>query len=96
MHRSITLPLVHALTALSLIASSVGAVLLSRAVMAVQSAAPTSVTLAGDLQSALGCPDNWQPECAATHLTDRSNGVWRGQFNVSTDSWQYKVAPNNA
>ncbi len=29
-------------------------------------AQPTSVTLVGDLQDELGCPGDWQPECAAT------------------------------
>ena len=29
---------------------------------------PSSVTLAGSLQSELGCPGDWQPECSATHL----------------------------
>ena len=30
---------------------------------------PTAVTIAGSLQSELGCPGDWQPDCAATHLT---------------------------
>ena len=30
--------------------------------------APTSVTLAGDLQSELGCAGDWDPACAVTHL----------------------------
>ena len=30
---------------------------------------PSSVTLVGSLQSELGCPGDWQPECADTHLT---------------------------
>ncbi len=29
---------------------------------------PASVTIAGSLQSELGCPGDWQPECATTHL----------------------------
>nr|WP_284289775.1 hypothetical protein [Angustibacter aerolatus] len=29
---------------------------------------PTSVTVAGDFQSAVGCDDNWQADCALTHL----------------------------
>ena len=29
---------------------------------------PSTVTLVGSLQSELGCPGDWQPECAATHL----------------------------
>ena len=29
---------------------------------------PTSVTVAGSLQSEAGCPGDWDPACAATHL----------------------------
>ena len=29
---------------------------------------PDAVTVAGSLQSELGCPGDWQPDCAATHL----------------------------
>ncbi|HSC51464.1 MAG TPA: hypothetical protein VLD16_14475, partial [Gaiellaceae bacterium] len=40
---------------------------------------PTSVTIAGDLQSELGCGGDWDPACAATHLTyDAGDDVWQG------------------
>ncbi len=56
---------------------------------------PASVTIAGDLQSELGCPGDWQPDCAATHLTfDPTDGVWRGTFTVPAGNWQYKAALN--
>ena len=43
--------------------------------------APSSVTIAGLLQSELGCPGDWQLECAATHLTyDAGDDVWQGTF----------------
>jgi len=29
---------------------------------------PASVTIAGNFQLELGCPDDWKPDCAATHL----------------------------
>src|SRR6266545_4010059 len=39
---------------------------------------PSSVTVAGSLQSELGCTDDWQPACAATHLDfDADDQVWR-------------------
>ncbi len=57
--------------------------------------APTSVTLVGDLQSELGCGGDWDPGCAATHLTyDAGDDVWQGTFTVPAGSWQYKVALN--
>jgi hypothetical protein len=57
---------------------------------------PASVTIAGSLQSELGCPGDWDPTCAATHLTyDASDTVWQGTFNVPAGSWEYKAALNN-
>ena len=44
---------------------------------------PTSVTIAGDLQSELGCTGDWDPGCAATHLTyDAGDDVWQGTWTV--------------
>ena len=52
-------------------------------VYADQTPDPTSVTIAGSLQSELGCPGDWQPDCANTHLTyDVSDDVWQGTFPV--------------
>ena len=52
-----------------------------------------SVTVAGSLQSELGCPGDWQPDCAATHLAfDTSDGQWHGTFTVPAGSYQWKVA----
>ena len=45
---------------------------------------PTSVTIAGSLQSELGCPGDWDPACAVTHLTyDAADDVWQGSFDGS-------------
>ncbi|WP_395695837.1 alpha-amylase family glycosyl hydrolase [Nocardioides sp.] len=52
-----------------------------------------SVTVAGNLQSELGCPDDWMPGCAATHLTfDTGDGLWHGTFAVPAGTYQWKVA----
>jgi len=57
----------------------------------------TSVTIAGSLQDELGCPGDWQPDCAATHLVlDAADGVWQGTFAVPGGSWEYKAALNDA
>jgi alpha-amylase len=56
-----------------------------------------SVTVAGSLQSELGCPDDWQPGCAATHLAfDTSDGQWHGTFTLPAGSYEWKVAINDA
>ncbi|MGH2357239.1 MAG: hypothetical protein ACRDGJ_04410, partial [Candidatus Limnocylindria bacterium] len=55
----------------------------------------TTVALVGSLQNELGCPGDWQPECAATELTEGADDVWRGDFAVPAGSWEYKVALND-
>ncbi len=58
---------------------------------------PNSVTVAGSLQSELGCSDDWQPACATTHLTfDNTDGVWQGTFNVPAGNWEYKAPLNDS
>jgi glucoamylase len=58
---------------------------------------PTSVTVAGDLQSEAGCAGDWDPACAATHLTyDASDDVWQGTFTLPAGNYQYKAALNDS
>ena len=58
---------------------------------------PTSVTIAGSLQSELGCPGDWQPDCATTHLAyDSNDDVWQGTFSVPAGSYEYKAALNDS
>jgi glycosidase len=58
---------------------------------------PTSVTIAGDLQSELGCGGDWDAGCAATHLTyDAGDDVWQGTWTVPAGSWQYKATLNDS
>ena len=57
---------------------------------------PASVTIAGSLQSELGCAGDWQPDCANTHLAyDGSDDVWQGVFDVPAGSWEYKAPLND-
>ena len=58
---------------------------------------PASVTIAGSLQSELGCAGDWDPACAATHLTyDAADDVWQGTWNVPAGSYEYKAALNDS
>ena len=58
---------------------------------------PTQVVVVGSLQSELGCPGDWQPECAGTGLTfDAVDGVWQGTFNVPAGDYFYKAALNGS
>ena len=61
--------------------------------MAIDSFIPPSVTIAGSLQDELGCPGDWQPDCAATHLVyDAVDDVWQGTFSLPVGSYEYKAA----
>ena len=58
---------------------------------------PASVTIAGSLQSEAGCGGDWDPACAATHLTyDASDDVWQGTFTLPAGSYEYKAALNDS
>jgi glycosidase len=58
---------------------------------------PSAVTIAGSLQSELGCGDDWQADCAATHLTfDAGDDVWQRTFTVPAGDWEYKAPLNDS
>jgi glycosidase len=60
-------------------------------------AGTTSVTVAGSLQSELGCPADWQPGCAATHLAAvPGTTTWQATFRVPAGSWEFKIALNDS
>lgn len=84
--------LVAATTALALAVSGVVTLLASQAAVA----ADRTVALVGDLQSELGCPGDWQPDCAATELVPTSvDGRYAAEFEVPAGTYQYKVALND-
>ncbi|MDH3294116.1 MAG: alpha-amylase family glycosyl hydrolase [Acidimicrobiia bacterium] len=58
---------------------------------------PASVTIAGSLQSELGCPGDWMPDCDVTDLTlDGDDDVWQGTFSVPAGDWEYKAPLNDS
>lgn len=60
-------------------------------------AAPTSVTLAGSLQSELGCPADWQADCAQTALENvAGTSTWRRTFTLPAGSYAYKITINGS
>ena len=80
-----------------LLALATAALVLLPASTASSTPIPTSVTIAGDLQSELGCAGDWDPVCANTHLTyDSSDDVWQGTFSLPAGNYQYKAALNNS
>jgi len=56
-----------------------------------------SVTVAGSLQSEMGCPGDWDPACDASDLTfDTTDGMWRRTFTLPAGEYAWKVAINNS
>jgi len=54
---------------------------------------PTRViTLAGSLQSELGCPGgDWQPDCAQSRLALTAPGMYGAHFSLPAGSYEFKV-----
>ncbi|HEY0069211.1 MAG TPA: alpha-amylase family glycosyl hydrolase, partial [Chloroflexia bacterium] len=86
----------------SLALLALGAIVLSIGTaqsLASPSADPTSVTIAGSFQDEVGCPGEWQPACATTHLTyDATDDVWQGSWTIpgSNSAYAYKAALNDS
>ncbi|MDP8904987.1 MAG: alpha-amylase family glycosyl hydrolase [Chloroflexota bacterium] len=81
---------------LVLLVASVG-VIPPAAVLAADTSAPSSVTVAGNLQTEIGCSTDWDPACAASHLAyDSNDGVWQNSWTVPAGNWEYKAALNDS
>src|SRR5215218_6567271 len=78
-------------TILVVLAAIVGAmqgIALVSSAVASHTPAPSSVTIAGSLQSESGCTGDWDPACAQTHLPyDASDDVWQGTFALPAGSY---------
>ena len=56
---------------------------------------PSSVTVAGDLNSEMGCAADWSPACEQARMTyDAAAGLWRLTAELPAGTWQYKIAVN--
>jgi glycosidase len=89
--------LIHSLGLIALAAALLAGLFPATPVLAGHTPAPTSVTVAGSLQSELGCAGDWDPACSATFLDyDSSDGVWQKAFDVPAGNWEYKAALNGS
>ena len=62
-----------------------------------QPGGPDTVTIAGTIQSVLGCPGDWQPECELTFLTyDPTDALWMATWDLPAGSYEYKAALNGS
>ncbi|WP_456788130.1 pullulanase-type alpha-1,6-glucosidase [Cellulomonas sp. P5_C5] len=50
------------------------------------------ITVPGSHNAEMGCPGDWQPDCAAAQLTKRADGIYAGTFTLPVGSYEYKVA----
>ncbi len=65
--------------------------------VAIAATIPASVTIAGSLDSEIGCTGDWDPACAVAHLTyDANDDVWQGTFTLPAGSYEYKAALNDS
>ena len=88
------IPRRHVLHLLTLIALLAGLLPLTPA-LASHTPDPTSVGIPGSYQSEVGCPGDWQPECAVTQLVyDAADTVWQGTWTIPAGNWEYKAALN--
>jgi glycosidase len=56
-----------------------------------------SVTVAGSLQSEIGCAADWNPACQESHLAfDTGDGKWHGTWTLPEGSYEWKVAINDS
>lgn len=42
----------------------------------------------------MGCPGEWQPDCADAAFEAGADGVWRGSFTLPAGDYEYKAAIN--
>ncbi|HKY53264.1 MAG TPA: hypothetical protein VJM08_03110, partial [Anaerolineales bacterium] len=94
--RKLKLPISNVLLILAMLLSSFLSFQPNNVARADHTANPSNVTVAGSLQSELGCSGDWQPDCASTHLSyDANDDVWQGTFNVPAGNWEYKAPLND-
>ncbi len=66
-------------------------------VVTVRTAEPVAqrdrVVVAGDLQSEIGCPGDWDPACEQSRLAfDPTDGRWHATFALPAGSYSWKIA----
>ncbi|MFE4541709.1 alpha-amylase family glycosyl hydrolase [Arthrobacter sp. NPDC056727] len=58
---------------------------------------PDSVTVAGSLNSEMGCPDDWQPACQAAFMAfDPADRLWKLTADLPAGQYEFKAAINGS
>ncbi len=62
---------------------------------AVADAQPAAVSVPGSFGAQVGCPGDWQPDCAQVQLARRGNDdIWSTTLTLNAGSYEYKAALN--
>ncbi|MFV2145917.1 pullulanase-type alpha-1,6-glucosidase [Isoptericola sp. G70] len=84
---------VAALAATALIATTAAGVAVATTAAADEE---RTATLVGDLQTSLGCPQDWDPTCTATTLEPAGDGTYSAEYDLPAGTYAYKVALDGA
>ena len=57
--------------------------------------AQSAVSTPGSFNSEIGCPGDWQPDCAQAQLSLEGDGNWHGTYVLPVGSYEYKIAYDN-
>ncbi|MCA9877670.1 MAG: hypothetical protein KC442_07810, partial [Thermomicrobiales bacterium] len=57
--------------------------------------APHRVSLAGDFQTALGCPADFDPSCPQTELNDNGDGTWSAVLPLPPGNYTFRVVASS-
>ncbi|MDQ0863105.1 alpha-amylase family glycosyl hydrolase [Arthrobacter globiformis] len=58
---------------------------------------PDSVTVAGSLNSEMGCPDDWQPACEAAFMAfNPADRLWKLTADLPAGQYEFKAAINGS
>ncbi|MEE2569973.1 alpha-amylase family glycosyl hydrolase [Pseudarthrobacter sp. J64] len=58
---------------------------------------PQSVTVAGSLNSEMGCAGDWMPDCTQAFMTlDQTDLVWKKTVDLPAGSYEFKAALNGS
>jgi pullulanase-type alpha-1,6-glucosidase len=88
-------PSLFAATVAIAIAVIGGFVPVTAAATAQAAVAPRTATLVGSLQSEVGCPGDWMPDCAASELTREGDSTaYSKELDVPAGTYELKVAIN--
>lgn len=69
----------------------------TRTVVAGELPQPASVTVAGSLNSEMGCPGDWLPDCGNAFMTlDPADRIWRLTADLPAGSYEFKAALNGS